>query len=59
MKSVIKDVVNRKFDIHIDEITVIPIFLTYTTNMYLKYPPIDSNIVYLTINEFEEYLTNV
>lgn len=35
------------------------IFLTYTTNMYLKYPPIDSNIVYLTINEFEEYLTNV
>lgn len=59
LDSVIKDVVNRKFDIHIDEITVIPIFLTYTTNMYLKHPPIDSNIIYLTINEFEEYLVNI
>jgi hypothetical protein len=47
---------NLGFNFLKSEVKVIPIFLTYTTNIFLKNPPIESNIVYLTIGEFEEYL---
>lgn len=59
LSLVATDLVNRKFNNSIDKIIVIPIFLTYTTNIYLKYPPIKSEIIFLTINEFEEYLLSV
>lgn len=47
---------NLGFNFSDSEIKVIPIFLTYTTNIFLKNPPIESDIIYLTIGEFEEYL---
>jgi len=47
---------NLGFNFSDSEIKVIPIFLTYTTNIFLKNPPIESDIIYLTIGEFKKYL---
>lgn len=41
------------------KIRVIPIFLTYTSNIFLKNPLIESDIIYITLNEFESYLKSL
>lgn len=41
------------------KVRVIPIFLTYTSNIFLKNPLIESNIVYLTLNELDSYLKSL
>ena len=41
------------------KIRVIPIFLAYTSNIFLKNPLIESDIIYITLNEFESYLKSL
>ena len=41
------------------KIRVIPIFLAYTSNIFLKNPLIESDIICITLNEFESYLKSL
>ena len=58
VENIEKIVNNLKFEFQ-PQIRVIPIFLTYTSNIFLKNPLIESDIVYITLNEFESYLKSL
>jgi len=58
VENIEKIVNNLKFEFQ-PQIRVIPIFLTYTSNIFLKNPLIKSDIVYVTLNEFESYLKSL
>lgn len=58
VENIEKIVNNLKFEFQ-PQIRIIPIFLTYTSNIFLKNPLIKSDIVYVTLNEFESYLKSL
>ena len=58
VENIEKIVNNLKFEFQ-PQIRVIPVFLTYTSNIFLKNPLIESDIVYVTLNEFESYLKSL
>lgn len=58
VENIEKIVNNLNFEFQ-SKIRVIPIFLTYTSNIFLKNPLIESDIVYVTLNEFDSYLKNL
>lgn len=57
LKNNINQIINNlNYNYKKAPIKIISIFLTYTSNVFLKNPLIESNIEYVTLKEFDDYL---